>query len=162
MYVFQAFLLTISLHFFALSPVETSLDKKEYCNARFDFCVQYPAELLPQQYKATNGDGAKWTNEDQSIQLSVAGSHNVEGWDIEAINQFYFDQLIRKDTDVHLVAIHTDETYGWTKMRFADKIQYFSVRLLAGSYVTTLITVAKDAPKRLEEVRDSLDISFPI
>lgn len=161
MYLFQALLLTISLHFFALPPAETSLDKKEYCNARFDFCVQYPVELLPQQYKATNGDGARWTNEDQSIQLSVAGFHNVEGWDIEAINQFFFDQLIRKDASVHLTAIYTDDTYGWTKMRIADKIQYFSVRLLANSYVTTLITVTEDAPKRLEEVRESLDISFP-
>jgi len=162
MYLFQVLLLTISLHFFPSPPAEISWDKKEYCNARFDFCVQYPANLLSEQYKATNGDGAKWSNEDQSIQLSVAGSHNVEGWDIEAINQFYFDQLIRKDTSVHLIAIHTDDTYGWVKMRFADKVQYFSVRLLENSYVTTLITVAKDAPKRLDEVRARLDISFPV
>lgn len=162
MYLFQVLLLTVSLHFFPSPLPETSLGNKEYCNARFDFCVQYPAKLLPKQYKATNGDGSRWSNEDHSIQLSVAGSHNVEGWNIEAINQFYFDQLIRKDTSVHLMAIHTDDTYGWVKMRFADKVQYFSVQLLNNSYVTLLITVTKDAPKRLEEVRECLDISYPI
>lgn len=34
-----------------------SQDTSDYCNARYGFCVQYPANILPKKNISDNGDG---------------------------------------------------------------------------------------------------------
>lgn len=49
---------------------------KEYCNARYDFCVAYPASMFEDKELADNGDGITLYG-DESIKVTVSGSWDV-------------------------------------------------------------------------------------
>lgn len=46
---------------------------QNYCNSRFEYCLDYPTHLKPQP-EAHNGDGRDFTSADGSVNLKVWGS----------------------------------------------------------------------------------------
>jgi hypothetical protein len=56
-----------------------------YVNARFQYSVEYPADLLKPQPEAENGDGRRFTGIKSGrgapgyLQMLVYGSHNIDG-----------------------------------------------------------------------------------
>ena len=62
---------------------ESSLNEKAsikydaYCNNRFEFCVDYPKDLLLKQPESTNGDGCVFKNQKGETVLTVFGRINT-------------------------------------------------------------------------------------
>lgn len=50
---------------------------RTYQNARFDFSVSYPADVLIPQGESENHDGQKFRSPDGRAEMLVYGSHNV-------------------------------------------------------------------------------------
>lgn len=61
---------------------EQSLDS--YCNARFKYCIDYPANLLTAQPESDNGDGRIFTDKDGTEVLRVYGSLNINDLTVAA------------------------------------------------------------------------------
>jgi len=60
---------------------ENKTSFKTYCNARYDFCIQYPDILIQQEesekVEDAKWDGAKFASKDGRIRMSVWGWDNV-------------------------------------------------------------------------------------
>lgn len=48
-----------------------------YRNSRFDYSIDYPANLLMPQGEADNGDGQVFVSADQQARFKIYGTHNV-------------------------------------------------------------------------------------
>lgn len=54
-------------------PGTSAVDYDTYCNERYDFCVEYPKELIPQG-QSQNGDGQEFKSEDNLVRLLTFGT----------------------------------------------------------------------------------------
>ena len=60
----------------ALAAPATPPAYRTYCNARFGYCVDYPADLKPQP-EADNGDGRRFVSADGQTVLTAYASYSV-------------------------------------------------------------------------------------
>ncbi len=67
-------LLSLLLLSQTLPAVETF---KTYSNSRFNYSIDYPADLLIPQGEAPNGDGQIFASSDQEARMIIYGTHNV-------------------------------------------------------------------------------------
>src|SRR6476660_5925357 len=60
---------------------ENALIFDTYCNVRFDYCIQYPKEIVYPQPESENGDGRVFKNKQGDVVLTVFGrmNSNAEG-----------------------------------------------------------------------------------
>jgi hypothetical protein len=72
--------------------VEPSYAQKyeKYCNARFEYCVEYPVGFLSPQGEADNADGQAFLSKDAVVSMKVWGSNNVLN---EGLKQRYNEDL---------------------------------------------------------------------
>ena len=151
------------LSFFAGFTADTSIaGQEEYCNERFEFCVTYPGDYFSDIIYADNGDGIALYAQEGAVEVDIMGAYNIMGYSVEGIIDDYFETMKRKPAEAELLELHTDEAYGWAKMKYDLEIQLIQINLLNETYVTTLITVPASSPELLEELRDSVLVTFPI
>lgn len=153
---------------FAILPLFSSsvdvmipTEVEEYCNERFVFCVTYPGGLFVDKEYADNGDGITLHAAGGRIEADIMGAYNVLGWSMEDIFENYFKAMREKPMEVELLELYTDETYGWAKMKYNYEIQLIRVNLLNDAYITTIITVPASSPDLLEELEDTVQVTFP-
>jgi hypothetical protein len=61
-----------------VNPKATSTLANQYCNGRFGYCIDYPANVLTPQEEAQNGDGRRFTNKKGEVILTVFGRLNQD------------------------------------------------------------------------------------
>src|SRR5262245_33668081 len=67
-------ILTLVIFFSSLAQTPTY---KTYHNARFDYSISYPGDLLEPQGEADNGDGQTFRAKDGRAEMRVWGQYNV-------------------------------------------------------------------------------------
>ncbi len=67
------------LFFLLLLPQTLTAENnyQTYSNARFNYSIDYPANLLIPQGEAPNGDGQIFASRDQEARMIIYGTHNV-------------------------------------------------------------------------------------
>lgn len=60
-----------------LSPLYAQAQDNVYCNNRYNFCLQYPLDILTEKLFSTNDDGVELHSADEKMIVTVSGSHNV-------------------------------------------------------------------------------------
>jgi hypothetical protein len=87
------------LHCSAAGPVKTTaypVKDDSYCNARFGYCIDYPADVLIPQEEAANGDGRKFINRKGAIILTVFGRLNLDSeGEVIPVSKQYNSDLAR-------------------------------------------------------------------
>ncbi len=63
------------LSVFAAAIAEASDVYKTYCNARFGYQIDYPANLLVAQGEPTNGDGQRFLSKSGDVEMCVYGGY---------------------------------------------------------------------------------------
>jgi|GEM_PF-1350474 len=83
----------------AKTTTDTALPYDQYCNGRFNFCIDYPPQLMDIQPESENGDGCIFKNKKSEECLRVYGRYNadVEGNAVTIAEQFKTD-LASKNT----------------------------------------------------------------
>ena len=67
-----------------------------YCNARFGYCIEYPAGILIPQEEAANGDGRKFTHQKGNVILTVFGRLNLDSeGEVISLSKQYGNDLAR-------------------------------------------------------------------
>ncbi len=133
-----------------------------YCNGRFNFCVQYPSELFLTTPPPSNNDGRTFISKDGTIQLIVFGTYQLH-W------------TLPETFDMALHAIKSQQTESdWMSSQILGK-QYFEISgTVEGNYYyrktfkrnhqfITLIFESAFAPLKaelIEEVREEIINSF--
>lgn len=64
-----------------------------YCNARFDYCVEYPQAVLGQYKLADNSDGVILYTEGEELEVEIAGSNNVMDWGFQDLYEMNLEAL---------------------------------------------------------------------
>lgn len=135
-------------------------DTGRYCNARFDFCLNYPDQLFTQKAKSDNDDGVRLTSADGKLCVEVSGSYNVANWSLTDIYDFTFQDITADHPDeVKYISYNIGKTSYEATFQYANELHYYHTVLLQNnSFVTLLISV----PLGMEAMLDNLkgDVSL--
>ena len=84
--------LTLSLIIVALLAQSAGAQKqyKTYSNARFEYSISYPSDLLKPQGEADNNDGQVFKSADGTTEMRVYGSYNMLN---QTLQQIYDDAI---------------------------------------------------------------------
>jgi hypothetical protein len=84
-----AILTVLTLFVFGLPAAAAQHSYHTYHNARFDFSISYPAEVLIPQGESENHDGQKFRSRDGHAEMLVYGSHNALN---QTLRQLYSEE----------------------------------------------------------------------
>ena len=62
---------------FLIQPIFAAEPYQTYFNSRFNYSIEYPANLLIPRGEAANGDGQIFASADGQAQMTIYGAHNV-------------------------------------------------------------------------------------
>lgn len=131
-------------------------DNKVYCNARYDFCIEYPEKYFSAAVEADNGDGITLSTFDGDGRVAVFGSFNVMNWSLEDIYYFNFEAAVRENPEVKTVESHLDGDQGDVTMQVGNETRFFRIWRLKDTYVTMEIDVDKGREVLLEDLKKSV------
>ena len=126
----------------------------KYCNARFDFCIQYPSTLLTEKTMSDNDDGIRLTSKDGKVCAEASGAYNVGNWSLTDIYDFTFQDITADYPDqVRYISYNIGKTSYEATFQYGNELHYYKTMLHHdNSYVTLMIAV----PKGMEELLNSL------
>lgn len=87
-----AFLFVLSVSVFSQGLAQDNY--RTYHNARFDYSISYPANILAPQGESENGDGQKFLTRDGRAEMLVYGSHNSLD---QSLRQVYESETSRSE-----------------------------------------------------------------
>jgi hypothetical protein len=133
----------------------------EYCNNRFGFCVEYPGDLHLAQDRPINGDGITLEAENGTIQLVIAGSHNVMDWTPEKIYSFEKEAFQDKH-QVGTKELKYEADAGGFQAILAAGADVEAIRMWArnGVYVLISITGPQAKTRQIEALWNQINVKF--
>ena len=124
-----------------------------YCNARFKYCIKYPALLIPQG-EADNGDGQKFISKDGKSELAVWGS-------INALNQSLKDYAIMSSKDKKISSKSIQKNYFMISGHEKDGRLFYQKTLLKGDeYISFLLIYPENKRAKFNKIADKLFNEF--
>ena len=72
-------------------------EEGNYCNTRYEFCLEYPEEIFTQKKLADNCDGAFLASKDHRISLSIYGEWNSTQMTLADQHRFLLSNLLQTD-----------------------------------------------------------------
>lgn len=120
---------------------------ENYCNERYDFCLDYPSDILFLAETGDNGDGISLVNKDKKMTVNVYGTFNVFNENIETLYESAIQELAIKpselekgdillENDAYEFTIETDVAWVYQKVVLS---------------ADTIITIFIKVPKRDKE-----------
>lgn len=136
---------------------------EDYCNARFDFCVQYPSNLEETQ-GPDNADGRTFIAQDTSVEVMVYG-HSALNWGLGSELKFIFQTFDNPNDKRYISAINLQEEDNYFEVwGVVEGQRYYQKTILEDERFVTLILVTdkedvsrKEAKDLKEELVDSFD-----
>jgi len=130
-----------------------------YCNARFQFCVEFPDTLLPVQVISDNSDGIILKSKDEKVVATIAGIQGVTSrntWDL-------YDDFVgewMEDEGVKIISENIEQNYY--KVSFIDgKNKYWQHLFNMGDkYVIFQIVAPKSEAHQIDKIREHLQLTF--
>lgn len=145
-------LLPFFIGFSSRSAVETS-PAHDYCNARFDFCLQYPKGVFTQMIKSDNDDGVSLYSTDRLLTAQVYGSYNVVGATTTDLYKELVNELSKTNNKLVVVDSDLNKT-TYEAMFLGDKeMRYYRTTFQADNAIVTLMI---SVPKGMEELMHTL------
>jgi hypothetical protein len=152
--------LLLGLSVFIVSSRETSgqAHYRVYHNARFDYSITYPVNILIPQGEAANGDGQKFLSKDRRTEMLVYGSHNSLD---QTLRDVYLEEISREE--------HPNRTITYQVLR-ADwfvvsgiengRIFYQKTMLRGGTFKTFRIEYDETRRHTFDSITANISRSF--
>lgn len=166
MRILASFIIMASLSFFIpkedheyTNENHLALDSK-YCNARFDFCTEYPDTLLPYKFISKNNDGITLQTKDEKVIVIVAGIRRVLDQDIDALFDDYVTDRLKHFEDGKIFYEEFKDNYY--KTSFTDGKYHYLQKLytLNDKNIIYQIKAPSTMSFRISEIDNHLDISL--
>jgi hypothetical protein len=119
--------LTIAVFPMLLGQPAFSAQEDQYCNVRFNYCLNYPAALLTKSADAENTEGAIFTTANQNFTVRVGGSYNVLDWNFRDLYAMEVESLKSTYEKVNELQSNFGEAYYYAAFSAGDKLFYFKV-----------------------------------
>ncbi|PNK61233.1 hypothetical protein [Psychrobacter sp. FDAARGOS_221] len=143
-----------------LAVSQTAL-AKEYCNSRFDYCVDVPSQLkwMPE---STNGDGRHFKLANSPAEILIYGSHGPSVLD-------YTDQqyLAAQKRDYHANTVVTYErkkgsTYTVSGYDENGRIYYHVIKVKNGTQAQLAFNYPKSEKQKMDRIVGQMARSFKL
>ena len=143
------------------SPAAAREDGK-YCNARFDFCVQYPSLLLTEKKVSDNDDGIRLTSTDGKVCAEVSGAYNVGNWSLTDIYDFSFQDITADHPEeVKYISYTIGKTSYDAVFQYGNELHYYKTVLHRdNSFVTLMIAVPMNMQELLNSLKEEMSLEL--
>lgn len=133
-----------------------------YCNARFDFCVNFPEALFTKQISSDNDDGIRLTSADGKVRVDVSGAYNVGNWSVVDMYEFALNDIDADHPEkVKHFGHEIGKTYYEATFEYGNEL-YFSRTVLHhnNTYITLTIAVPADMEGLLDSLKDEVQLDI--
>ena len=160
MRIFISLLVMVTLPFIISDRAENAIDTAKYCNARFQFCVEYPIDILSDKIISDNGDGIILRSKEEQVSATFLGSWNVENKTPKELYQLYVGKKVNRDSDSELVFKEISEKDF--EVSFIDGAfqVYERLYVLDDKFLLFQIKAPEKQKNRIYIVRGKLKITF--
>ncbi len=145
-------LLPLFIGFSSKNLAEATSDH-DYCNTRFDFCLEYPKVVFTQQIKSDNDDGISLFSADGLFNAKAYGAYNVVGATTVDLFQELVKELSAKNKKLDIVSNNISKTTYEVTFLGDQEMLYYRIMLLPDNAVVTLMI---SVPKGMEEMMHTL------
>ncbi len=153
---------TTLLLFFLLTAALYAQQTKTYCNNRFDFCVQYPAELKTDEGGSVNADGIILEAEG-GVTIFVSGSHNVMDWTPERIFEFaradFADAAEVEEVAVENIGTEMSEQGFEARFSAGNSYEYCRMWNFGDAYLVITITGPEEQAEKIEALKEAIQVT---
>jgi hypothetical protein len=133
-----------------------------YCNARYDFCVDFPKELFTKKITSDNEDGIRLTSYDGKVCVEASGVHNVGNWSITDLYDFTFQDITADYPDeVQYLDYEIGKKQYEATFKYANELHYYKTVLQDNNcYVTLMIAVPQGSQKLLNSLKKQVTLEL--
>lgn len=124
-----------------------------YCNARFDFCLQYPDAIFTQSVKSDNDDGISLYSEDGLMRAKAYGAYNIEGATMEGLYQMLVNELATTNSNLVIMSNDVGKTAYEATFLGDKEMYYYRIVTHPDNIILTLMIAV---PNGMEEMLHSL------
>lgn len=139
----------------------------EYCNNRFDFCIEYPSDIFTEKMLSANGDGVEFTNADGTVYLLASGSNNVLKTSVEAEYKNFMNYIIHTEGQVKEIESNRVGNMLEVSIQNGKKFFFYRTYISENALVAILIKTDLDEPNAslaaFNYLKDAvnLEVEFP-
>ncbi|MFK7808208.1 MAG: hypothetical protein AB8F74_10450 [Saprospiraceae bacterium] len=132
----------------------------EYCNVRYDFCVNYPSHILSDKFVSDNDDGVVLSNANNNLTVTVSGSPVVSG---KSVSDMYDDIVVKYleeengDREIYIII---QEDYFETSFIRGDQMYYQKLKREGGDDIMLEIVGPKGSKYSINDLKEKIELTF--
>ena len=138
-------LLSISFLFANFTNAQTATE--EYCNARFNFCVEYPSSIFTEKYESANGDGIELINEAGDAYIVASGANNTLNTTVEAEYKSFLNYVIHSEGAIKEIDSYKGDNFLEITVQVRNKYFYYQTYISDKFIVAAMVRTDLDDPK---------------
>jgi len=137
---------------------------KEYCNSRYNFCVEFPDYIFTKEEVAPNGDGIILTSEDDNIQARVSGYNNVMDWPVRAEYRDFLDLIEYENEGVEIKEIQTDFATDHFEclLEVGPQLYYENTHLIGEDFINLSMQLNRNGNWNMERTKAAFNEIQPL
>ena len=147
----------IALFYFltSLTFTNSAFSQNEiYCNDRFNFCLQYPSDVLSESISSTNGDGVTLQSTNGKLIVKVSGIYNPLNNSIEEELMLFKQYLANQKPGFSIYTSHL-EVDQFSILAASQKEACFYKTVSAGNHMLNLSIMTKGL--LLEQSKEAIE-----
>ena len=138
-------LLSISFLFVNFTNGQTPTEK--YCNARYDFCVEYPSSIFTEKYESANGDGIELINKDGNAYVVASGANNTLNTTVEAEYKNFLNYVIHSEGAIKEIDSFKGDNFLEITVQVRNKYFYYQTYISDKFIIAAMVRTDLDDPK---------------
>lgn len=120
---------------------------EEYCNPRFDFCIEYPAHIFTEKHESVNGDGIELINEAGDAYIVASGANNTLNTSVEAEYKNFVNYIIQAEGLIKEIDSKRDQNQLEVTVQVGNKYFFFQTFISDKFIIASMIRSDMDDPK---------------
>jgi hypothetical protein len=154
-----AILTALTLFVLGMPAAAAQHTYRTYHNARFDFSISYPADVLIPQGESENHDGQKFRSRDGRVEMLVYGSHNALN---QTLRQLYSEEAGPSADHPHRIVSYKASKGNWFVVSGIEegRVFYQKTMLTKGIFKTFRIEYDESQKDRFDSLTAQMVRSF--
>ena len=136
-----------AIMFAFVGTTDAQVQMEEYCNARFSFCIEYPAHIFTEKHESTNGDGIELINDAGDAYIVASGTNNTLNTSVEAEYKNFLNFIIESEGVIKEIDSHRDENHLKVTVEVGNKYFFYQAFIADNFIVASMVRSDMDDPK---------------
>ena len=142
-------------------PSSTSIEANaEYCNPRFNFCLQYPDSILPFRFVSENNDGVILKTKDERVVVTVSGFRTINNRDTWQLYEDFVEKELATKKDSRILYEIVENSYYKTSFINGNYKFFQQLYNRGNKYVIYQIIAPKTMAFKINKIREYIDLSL--